>query len=170
VVKLTTLTFREKLRLVDSEMMCWEATLAAFDVKVQHDECSRSIKWVLEQLTDRGWRYERVKTNTLTGGKVTPTLSVVIPRLIGDWLLILDRHIIAVRDGVITDTAGKERTVKRRVMMAYQLTRPGYPPVRLVDCQCADPLVFGHNYRVNEITGRPRLYCSTIKALMRVNK
>jgi hypothetical protein len=162
MAKLTTVMFRNRLKHVNSEMMCWEAVLDSFGVKIQHEERGQSIRWILNHLHEAGWNCKPVKLSEIVTSGTTPTLAVILPSLIprDDWLLILDRHVIAVRDGIITDTAGRDRTVKRSITMIYKLTPTAYPAIRL-SCKCADPVVFGHAYRVlsNDFSGVASSYC-----------
>ena len=145
-VKVTTAGFRQRLRPVGNRAMCWEAVLASFGITVPHDEMARSPEWVLGQLAKGGWQCKHVPFAYLTGAHGPPTLAVLVSEVAdGDWLLFLDKHVISIRDGVITDTAGQKRTVKRHVRLSYRLVPPGGLVVNH-RCSCSDPLVFCHGY------------------------
>ncbi len=153
-VRMSTAQFRKLLMPVDREAMCWEAVLAAFDVKTPHADTARSPSWILDHLITAGWVCKHVKLADFSGAaalKARPTLAAVMPHIArGNWLLFTSRHVIAVRHGVITDTVGHERTVKRRIHAAWKLTpaRDASQP----SCGCADPVVFGHMHHVLEVS------------------
>lgn len=145
-------------------MTCWEASLAAFNIKVNNEERGQSITWVIDQLLAAGWVAERVDVSTMVAD-ATPTLAAVIPRLRGNWLLVLNKNVIASQSGIITDTSGHQQTVKRQVRMAYRLTARKLMRVT-GNCDCADPVVFGHGYEVGP-SGNLQLFCPSIKAAIR---
>jgi len=146
-VKMTTADYRSRLMAVEGDPMCWEAALAAFGIVTSHDDGFRRPEWITSQLEKAGWEVRVKSPATLLPESdevpAAPTLATVMPYVTsGDWLLMTSHHVIAVRDGVVTDTTGTEATVKRRVWRACQVKRAGLPVP--VQCGCFEPLVFGH--------------------------
>ena len=147
--KMMTVAFRERLMPVKEDSMCWEASLAAFGIVVPHDDWFRQPPWILAQLEDAGWQVRTKQPSQLVPAAQADdhvTLAVLMPQLAtGDWLVLTHQHVIAVRDGDITDTAGTARTVKRRVWLVYEVMRAGAKIVSVAPaCGCLEPLVFGH--------------------------
>lgn len=147
-VKMSTAAYRERLAPVTPGAMCWEASLAAFGITVAHDESYRTPSWIHQRMNDNGWLLRLVKPSEIVpdvddDSEDGLTLAVVMPHVThGDWLLLTDRHVIAVRDDFVTDTMGEEKTVKRQVWRAYEVKAESVkPPVK---CNCLDPAVFGH--------------------------
>jgi hypothetical protein len=145
-MKLTTAAYRERLLPVADGAMCWEASLAAFGITVPHDDSFRRPAWVTGKLEENDWLVVRKLMSQLIpdakdGDAVT--LAVLLPHLaVSSWLLVTPGHVIAVRDGDITDTVGQHSTVKRRVRLVYEVKPKGVKAP--MPCGCLEPLVFGH--------------------------
>jgi hypothetical protein len=144
--KLTTAQFRERLAPVGEGVMCWEAAFAALGVTLPHDKKGRSTTWIQSKLEENGIGYEWLKPSQLVPGsseKADFTLAVVLPKIEkGSWLVFTSGHVIAVRDGKVTDSVGESRSVKRRVEFVFKLKNVSFPMAST--CGCFDPVAFGH--------------------------
>ncbi len=144
--KTTTTAYRDWLAPVNPESMCWEASLGAFGIIVPHDEGFRRPTWLIGEMESHGWHVTEKRPNEVVpaasdGDRIT--LAVLMPHVsTGSWLLVTRDHVIAVRDGAITDTMGTVQSVKRVVLMAYEV-KTGNVNAPAV-CACYDPVVFGH--------------------------
>jgi hypothetical protein len=151
--KMTTAEYRSRLatnRLPWPSPMCWEEVAAAFGVKLEkHLKRGRQIVEINRMIEELGWKLERMPDNDIAPPGITPTLAVfAASHTTGNYIVYMREHVISIRHGVITDSAGSYQSVKRRVTMAFRVS-PNVTPARV--CRCQDPVVFGHDPHVCDI-------------------
>lgn len=129
--KLSTAEYRSRLSPYSdvSESMCWEATLSAFGIDYEkRPSKSMLITELLSRLRSAGYVISPVALADAMPG-VTQDSSYTLAVFTrthteDDWVLITPGHVITIRDGEITDTAGRHQTVARRVIFIYRVTDP----------------------------------------------
>lgn len=156
VRKMTTVEYRNRLRDLSGvekgptgRLKCWEAMLDAFGItkRTGRGEYSEVYRKYLEA---EGWEVRQVKPLGPEG--VTPTLAVFLAEHAssGNWIIETRGHVLAMRDGVITDTAGQSGTVAKVVTAAYEvIEKPKPREVGAINwpdprCTCPHPLTWGH--------------------------
>lgn len=102
-----------------STLYCGPTSLRAFGVVVP-DQIMTPTDAIVHMLR-AGWSYQRVAPGPDLD--TTPTLALFIANHpTGDYLLSSRGHLMALRDGQLTDT-DTEATGRRQVRLAYRITR-----------------------------------------------
>ena len=121
----------------------WELVINAFGVTGSRSGAiNRKSEGQVIGALGRHFEVTRATAAEIAPGGVTPTLAVFLKaHLDGHWVVFINGHVLAIRDGVVHD-ADREGTVKRKVVSAYRVQPLKPPPGG--SCSCSDPLVFGH--------------------------
>jgi hypothetical protein len=144
--KMSTVAYR-KLLAPAGGAAGFRSVLAAAGVDAPDSEvqtAQRANEWLLH---GSGESFEIVPPSVLVedvkSAGYNRTLATIMPQIKrGSWLLFTEYHVIAVRDGEVTDPFGADYTTKRVVKAVYRMKNGGPKPA--AKCGCYDPLVFGH--------------------------
>jgi hypothetical protein len=132
--KISTTEYRNRLTSVSHRpsIMCWEAVFETFGVSyIPEPGKGKHAGEIAHALTTQGYLVQRNWLRdvmpAVTQDSAYTLAHFTATHLAGDWLVFTASHVIALRDGFITDTVGASKTVARRIESVYSVIRVDKP-------------------------------------------